>query len=96
MNGSTHIYQPTAACRNEPQQLRRSLDRLAGKTIGFIDNAKPNFNHLADDLGELLVSKYGASAFIRHRKRGASVPATEQVLKDLQERADLIITGSGD
>jgi len=29
------------------------VDTLKGKVVGFIDNAKPNFNHLADDIGEL-------------------------------------------
>ena len=35
-----------------PQQSERMLTALAGKVVGFIDNAKPNFNHLVDDLGE--------------------------------------------
>jgi len=28
---------------------------LRGKTIGFIDNTKPNFDVLADEMAELLV-----------------------------------------
>ena len=44
---------------------------LAGKTIGFIDNSKPNFNYLVDDLSELLVSKHGVAGVIKRRKRSA-------------------------
>ena len=29
----------------------RPLATLAGKVVGFIDNSKPNFSLLADDLG---------------------------------------------
>jgi len=53
------VYDPVAPCLTAPHASRRSLDRLAGKVIGFIDNSKPNFNFLVDDLSELLVSRYG-------------------------------------
>lgn len=96
MNGNTLVLDPTAASHHEPQQLRRSLDTLAGKVVGFIDNSKPNFSHLVDDLGELLTSKYGVSAIVKRRKRAASIPAAEPVMQELTEQCDLIITGSGD
>lgn len=96
MSASLRVYQPTAPCRNDPQQLRRTLPRLTGAVIGFIDNAKPNFDHLADDLGELLMSRHGARAVIKRRKRGASVPAGQSVIEELSQQCDLVITGSGD
>ena len=36
------------------------LDGLAGKTVGFIDNAKPNFQYLVDDLADLHARGLGA------------------------------------
>ncbi len=71
------------------------LDGLAGKTIGFIDNAKPNFQYLVDELAELLVSRYKVATVLKHRKSG-QVPVAEAVLKDFEERCDAVITGSGD
>ena len=71
-------------------------EALAGKVVGFIDNAKPNFNHLADDIGDLLMQKYGVKQVIKRRKRAASVPAPEAVYKEYVEQVDLVITGSGD
>ncbi len=71
------------------------LDTLAGKTVGFIDNAKPNFQYLVDDLGELLVSQYKVAAVLKHRKSG-QVPVDEVVLVDFEQRCDAVITGSGD
>ena len=71
MSATIRIYDPTAPAGDLPQLARRTLDDLAGKTVGFIDNAKPNFNYLVDDLAELLVSRYGVAAVVKHRKRGA-------------------------
>lgn len=95
MTGSMLVFDPAAPAHNEPQQSRQVLDGLAGKVIGFIDNAKPNFNHLVDDLGELLVGKYGVASVIKHRKRG-QVPVAAAALKELSEQCDAVITGSGD
>src|SRR5258706_6153384 len=52
------VLDPVAQPSNAPAKVQQVLDGLAGKTVGFIDNAKLNFNHLVDCLGELLVSKY--------------------------------------
>ena len=90
------VYNPTATCHNEPQRGRLTMTTLAGKTIGFIDNAKPNFHFLVDDLAELLVDRYGAAAAIKRAKRGAAMPAPEAVIDELSEQCELVITGSGD
>lgn len=96
MTASVILFDPTAPRREGGRQVRRSLDGLAGKVVGFIDNAKPNFNHLVDDLSELLVSRYGVRQVITRRKRAASVAAPEAVYQELAGQCDLVITGSGD
>ncbi len=89
------VLDPVAQPSNAPSSTQRSLDGLAGKTVGFIDNAKPNFNHLVDDLGELLVARYGVARVVKHRKSG-QVPVDAAVLSDFSESCDAVITGSGD
>jgi hypothetical protein len=96
MTGTIVVCDPTATGGKPAQELRRSLESIKGKTIGFIDNAKPNFNLLVEDLAELLVARHGASAIVKRRKRGASIPADESMVKELVEQCDLVITGSGD
>lgn len=96
MTGSVFLFDPTAPRREGGQQVRRTLDGLAGTVVGFIDNAKPNFNHLVDDLSELLVSRYGVRQVIKRKKRAASVAAPEAVYQELAGQCDLVITGSGD
>ncbi len=96
MTGSVLLFDPTAPGRESGQQVRRALDGLAGAVVGFIDNAKPNFGHLVDDLSELLVSRYGVRQVIKRRKRAASVGAPEAMYEELAGQCDLVITGSGD
>jgi hypothetical protein len=91
------LFDPTAPREESsrgPQPQTRT--KLEGAVVGFIDNAKPNFNHLADDLGELLVARYGVARVVKRRKRSASVPAPEEMLREITGECDVVITGSGD
>ena len=96
MAGTVLLYDPSAPRSERPQQSDRILTALAGKVVGFIDNAKPNFNYLVDDLGDLLMKKHGVKEVLKRQKRSASVPAPDEVIKEFAEQCDLVITGSGD
>jgi len=74
----------------------RALTSLKDLTVGFIDNSKPNFNHLATDIAAELKRSSGVADVVIHRKRAASIPAPGQIIEDLRSRCDLVITGSGD
>jgi hypothetical protein len=99
MTASIILYDPSAPRAKAPDKIEVAkpvLESLAGKVVGFIDNAKPNFNHLADDIGELLMQRYGVKQVIKRRKRAASVPAPGSVYDEYTQDVDLVITGSGD
>jgi hypothetical protein len=90
------LYDPTAAPQEAAGVAGRKVETLSGKVVGFIDNAKPNFNHLVDDLADLLVANYGVKKVIKRRKRSASVPAPEDIVRELAGECDVVIAGSGD
>ena len=97
MTATVTLFDPTAPRREaDTASQKPALASLAGKVVGFIDNAKPNFGALVDDLGELLVSKYGVARVIKRRKPSASVPALPQVVDELSKECDVVIAGSGD
>jgi len=96
MAGTVTLFDPTAPRREGAGVERRTLAGLKGAVVGFIDNAKPNFNHLVDDLADLLVNRYGVRAVVKRRKRSASVPAPEEMLREVTGQCDLVITGSDD
>ena len=96
MTGSVLLYNPTAVRAAGVETVRQTVAGLKGKVVGFVDNAKPNFDHLVDDLAELLTARYGVAKIIKRKKRAASVPADDTVYKEMAEQCDLVITGSGD
>jgi len=96
MAGTVTLYDPTAPRREDGGGTLRTIAGLQGSVVGFIDNAKPNFNHLVDDLADLLVSRYGVRTVMKRRKRSASVPAPEEMIQEITGQCDLVITGSGD
>jgi hypothetical protein len=96
MSGSMLVYEPVAPCLTEAHESQQPLDSLAGKVIGFIDNSKPNFNLLVDDLAQILIEKHGVKSVVKRRKKSASQGAPAAVMNDLVSQVDAVITGSGD
>jgi hypothetical protein len=98
MTATVMLFDPTAPRGGSSQSVDKPAQRtaLAGAVIGFIDNAKPNFHHLVDDLAELLVSRHGAARVIKRRKSSASIPADAAVIAELSGECDVVIAGSGD
>jgi hypothetical protein len=97
MTGIVTLFNPTAPRHDaEPGHSSRQFAGLAGAVVGFIDNAKPNFNHLVDDLAEILTGKYGVARVVKRRKQSASIPAQPEVVEELAGECDLVIAGSGD
>jgi hypothetical protein len=99
MAATVILFDPTAP-RQEPAgkcpAAQQAVVSLSGAIVGFIDNAKPNFHHLVDDLAALLTSQYGVRRVITRRKPSASIPATPAVVEELAGECDVVITGSGD
>ena len=90
------LFDPTAPRQESGGEALHTLSGLKGAVVGFIDNAKPNFNHLVDDLADLLVARYGVARVMKRRKRSASVPAPEEMMREITGECDLVIAGSGD
>ncbi len=96
MTQRIRLYTPVAAPQASQPGLEQTMPTLAGKVVGFIDNAKPNFNFLVDDIAALLMSRYGVRQVIKRQKPSASVPVSEAMLAELVAQCDLVIAGSGD
>ena len=97
MTATITLFDPTAPTqRAAATSGATAMGGLAGKTVGFIDNAKPNFNFLAEDLATLLKDRYGVKAIVTRRKKAASIPATAEIMREMTENCDLVIAGSGD
>ena len=90
------VYEPVAPVADASSKSGARFDNLEGKVVGFIDNAKPNFNNLVDAIESLLTTQHGVERVLKIRKRAASIPAETAAIDALSAECDLIITGSGD
>jgi hypothetical protein len=96
MTATITLYDPTAPRSDAVGGINSARTALAGAVVGFIDNAKPNFNHLVDDLAEVLIGRYGVARVVKRRKTSASIPAKPEVVEALSGECDVVIAGSGD
>ena len=69
---------------------------LAGRTLGFIDNNKPNFDRLAAEMAELLTERFGIGRVVHRKKANASTPAPPEMLAELAKECDVVLAGSAD
>ena len=69
---------------------------LRGKTVGVLDNSKPNADKLAERLAELLKERYGVASVITRRKLTAQQGAPKQYIEELAAEADFVLAGLGD
>ena len=67
-----------------------------GKTVGFLDNTKSNFDRLADGIGALLRERYGVKHVVRLRKANASTPAPPELIAEMGKVCDVVFAGSAD
>jgi hypothetical protein len=49
-----------------------------------------------DALAERLIADFGVKRVVKRRKTSASIPAPAEIVRELAEECDLVITGSGD
>jgi hypothetical protein len=68
----------------------------SGRTVGFLDNTKSNFDRLTAGIGELLRERYGVKAVVHRRKANASTPAAPEVIAELSKQCDVVFAGSAD
>ncbi len=69
---------------------------LTGRTVGFIDNNKSNFDRLVGDMGALLTERYGVGRVLHRKKANASTPAPPEILAELAKECDVVFAGSAD
>ena len=69
---------------------------LRGKTVGFLDNTKTNFDRLVTDMGGLLRERFGVKAIVHRKKANAATPAARGILEEMAKACDLVFAGSAD
>jgi hypothetical protein len=90
------LLDPTReAAGTEPVYANRPTS-LKGKRVGLIENTKFNSDNVLKRIGEILVSKHGAASYKVYSKRYSSVPAHDEIIRDIVDNCDVMVAGIGD
>ena len=69
---------------------------LSGKRLGLLENSKANSDKVLHELGEILKQKYHIREIKYFSKHNASLPTKPQVIQDILNEVDVLVTGVGD
>ena len=90
------ILSPEGRVGTEPVALAASPEVLAGRRVAVLDNGKPGAELLMASLANGLAERTGAHFEGVLRKGSAATPCEPELLAELADRADLVITGTAD
>ncbi len=80
----------------EVAQLKTSRTLSGGIRLGVLDNTKANADHLLKMIVDGVKKEYKVDSVVYKRKPASSRPATEQMLDELAQEADLVISAMAD
>jgi hypothetical protein len=80
----------------EVAQLKTSRKLTGGIRLGVLDNSKANADHLLKLIVDGVKKEYQVDSVVVKRKPASSRPATEAMLDELAEEADLVISAMAD
>jgi hypothetical protein len=85
----------TKTARPKAPRARRPAS-LKGATVGLLVNTKQNAAPFLDEVGRLLIERYGATDLMARTKVNFAQPAPDELIKEMAAGCDVIITGVGD
>jgi hypothetical protein len=95
---ASRVVDPTGAGAGAASGLRlaKRSGSLRGLRVGLLDNAKQNARELLDSLAVLLKERYGVGEIIMYRKQNNTAPVASELLSEMEEHCDVVITAVGD
>jgi hypothetical protein len=92
------ILDPTggAARVREDMLLATPRARLQGATIGLLENTKQNASLFLEEVGRLLVDRYGVAGVVARTKLAFALPVPDDMLEELASSCQAVVTGVGD
>ena len=69
---------------------------LDGLTIGLLSNNKPNSELLLRDVADMLKREYAVKDVVEANKGSHRIPAPVDMIADLAERCDVVITATAE
>ena len=91
------ILDPTGATEaGSDTSLAPRLGTLRGKTLGLLDNGKPNGAALLEEFGRVLKERHGVGEVLMFTKPYFGTPVEPTQTQRIFEQCDFAITAIGD
>ena len=90
------IVAPDAPMEETAQLKSERTLGSGGIRLGVLDNSKANADHLLQLIVEGVKKEFKVDSVVIKRKPASSRPATDQMLDELAEEADLVVSAMAD
>jgi hypothetical protein len=91
------ILSPEGASSTRQHQLApRRFTTLDGVRVGLLGNSKLNADAVLLAVGALLQDQYAIESVFMRSKPTFSKPADDELVREMLEHADVVVTGVGD
>ncbi|MFC2004143.1 hypothetical protein ACFLUK_01190 [Chloroflexota bacterium] len=91
------ILDPTVEeIKHQVKRLAPRVSGLRGKTIGLLDNRKPNAGVLLRAIGERLQREHGISGFLEATKWKSNMAVSQEVYDEFSQKCVAVITSTCD
>ena len=90
------VLDPTVLPQKESTLLADRPETLNGSIVGLLANGKRNSEQLLEHVYEILNEKHNLGVMIADNKGNASRPCPPELLQDMADKCDIVITASGD
>ncbi len=90
------ILSPEGSVGERGVALAESPDLLSGRRLTVLDNGKPGAAFVMTHIAERLAERAGVEFVGVHRKRTAATPCAEELISEIADGADLVLTGTAD
>jgi hypothetical protein len=90
------ILSPEGSVGERGVALADSPKLLSGRRLAILDNGKPGAALVMTRVAERLAERVGVEFVGVHRKRTAATPCDEGLIGEIDEGADLVLTGTAD
>ena len=90
------VLDPTVAPIPAHAVIAPRPETLDGAVLGLLANGKRNSPELLELVHEVLADRYEFKSVVARNKGNASRPCPAEIMDDLAQQCDLVITASGD
>ena len=90
------LYDPTTAPAVQNNRRAPAPVSLQGMRLGLLSNGKENADHLLRMTAAHFEKEHGCIAQQMRYKSNASAPASDDMMQQLIEDSDLLLTANGD